>query len=241
MREAHGIWLRSSRRLPLLAVFVLSVSAPGLVMLTSVAFASRPEPVETRLQTISLTTRAVRAESKALPQLHGTATGDRHQPGDSHEPVVLTGEIDTAPFRLIAATWTSTNSDVVARARSRSAGRWSQWYELPQGDSHAPDPGSAEANAARAGTDPLFVAESDAVQVQVDTVEGTMPDDLRLDLIDPGKSPADVSIGALSGSDHGCQPTHDLYPGTVGGRRVHPWGTRVWRGQRGVRPSHGQC
>ena len=112
----------------------------------------------------------------------------------------MTGEIDTEPFRLIAATWTSTNSDVMAWARSRSAGRWSQWYELPQGDTHAPDPGSAEANAARAGTDPLFVAESDAVQVQVDTADGTMPVDLRLDLIDPGKSSADISIGTLSGS-----------------------------------------
>jgi hypothetical protein len=116
--------------------------------------------------------------------------------------VVVSRELDVEPFLLAALTWETREDDIdlAAWVRTRSDGAWSEWNRVPVGDDHGPDPGSAEAIRSRAGTDPLIVAESDGVQVRVDTSSGVIPDDLRLDLIDPGESPADTSIGALGGA-----------------------------------------
>jgi N-acetylmuramoyl-L-alanine amidase/FG-GAP-like repeat len=193
------------RRLTL-TLSILPVSVPGLVMLPSVDSSVRPEPVETRLQTLSLTTESAHAEATALSELpEAEPDGDGRAKG-SHQAVAATRKIKTKPFRLVAVTWISAESDVVAWIRSRNAGTWSQWYELPEGDDHAPDPGTAEADDAREGTDPLLVAESDAVQVRVATADGTVPDDLRLDLVDPGESPADETAGVPSGSTAAAAP-----------------------------------
>ncbi|SDU86543.1 FG-GAP-like repeat-containing protein [Jiangella alkaliphila] len=104
-------------------------------------------------------------------------------------PVVYSEELEVDPFRLAAVTWVG-EGDVTAWVRTRQDGEWSQWYELPHGDDHAPDPDSAEGADVRNGTDPLLVPSSDAVQVRVDAPRGRAATDLRLDLIDPGLSSA---------------------------------------------------
>ena len=197
------------RRLTL-TLSILPISVPGLVMLPSVDSSVRPEPVETRLQTHSLTTESAHAEATALSELPGAEPDGDGQAKGSHKAVAATRKIKTKPFRLVAVTWISAESDVVAWIRSRNAGTWSQWYELPGSDAHAPDPGAVEADEVRDGTDPLLVAESDAVQVRVATADGTVPDGLRLDLVDPGESPADQSAGAPSGSAAVAAPSRPV-------------------------------
>ncbi|TDC54402.1 hypothetical protein E1212_02895 [Jiangella ureilytica] len=106
-------------------------------------------------------------------------------------PIVYSEEYTVRPFRLAAVTWTGA-VPVRAWVRVRSEGAWSQWYELPGGDDHQPDPGTAEAAGARNGTDPLLVPESDGIQVRVDGARSgsRRPADLRLDLVEPGAAPA---------------------------------------------------
>jgi hypothetical protein len=113
-------------------------------------------------------------------------------------PVVYTEQLEVDPFRLAAVTWLGTG-EPTAWVRIRSDGEWSQWYELPHGDEHGPDPDSTEAAGTRNGTDPLLVPSSDAVQVRVDAPRGQAATDLRLDLIDPG-APAAVSPHSGTGT-----------------------------------------
>ncbi|MEP9364216.1 FG-GAP-like repeat-containing protein [Nocardioides sp. CN2-186] len=74
------------------------------------------------------------------------------------------------------------------KVRTRTDDTWSKWMDLEYHDDHGPDPGSAEARHARPGTDALLVGDVDDVQVQIDTTRGTLPADLKLAVIDPGKA-----------------------------------------------------
>ena len=139
----------------MLALSVLPVAVPGLVMLPSVEFAVVAKPVESHVQTVSLTTRSVRAEGRHIPDLRVVRPDGDVAVVEPRQTAVFSGEIRTEPFRLVAATWTSSAPGVTAWVRSRNDGSWSPWYELPEGEGHAPDPGSSEATGARAGTDPL--------------------------------------------------------------------------------------
>src|SRR5690606_11238390 len=81
-----------------------------------------------------------------------------------------------------------------------------------------PEADGAEADGAeadvRAGTDPLIVAASDAVQVRVDTADGTVPNGLRLDLVDPGAVPearADAA-GSVDKEEPAAARRHNIRP-----------------------------
>lgn len=149
---------------------------------------------ENALQTVSL--RSPGGDLDDLPRLpRGPVTADP-QERDQFQPIVLTEELAVDPFTLAAVTWRG-EADIAAWVRTRSAGGWSQWYELPSGDDHAPDDESAEATGTRQGTGPLLVPRSDIVQVRVDSSRRVMPTDLRLDLIDPLVT-AEESTGQLA-------------------------------------------
>ena len=188
------------RRLVGLTLSVLPVAVPGLVMLPSVRFPVQPEPVASSVHEIPLTGAASRIAGKALPSMP-EPTPERGEESGERRPAVLSGELDVEPFLLAAITWEVPEDDIdlVAWVRTRRDEAWSEWNQVRVGDDHGPDPGSAEARRSRAGTDPLIVAESDGIQVRVDTGGGVIPDDLRLDLIDPGQSPADAPSAARAG------------------------------------------
>ncbi|SDS13861.1 FG-GAP-like repeat-containing protein [Jiangella sp. DSM 45060] len=143
------------------------------------------------LQTISLPVAA--GGFGRLPSLPPAPGGTPREFADlsAKIPLVYSEEYTVRPFRLAAVTWTGA-APVRAWARVRSDGEWSQWYELPGGDDHQPDPGTAEAASARNGTDPLLVPASDGIQVRVDGAQSgaRRPSDLRLDLVEPGTAPA---------------------------------------------------
>ncbi len=107
-------------------------------------------------------------------------------------PEVLVSRTGTESFDLLGVTWQQSRpgeepADVTVLVRTHDAGGWTGWTALDI----TPAPGAREARTARPGTEPLWVGDSDGYQVRVDVREGRLPRGLRVDLIDPGSSPAD--------------------------------------------------
>ena len=105
---------------------------------------------------------------------------------------------NTAPFGLVALTWSGPDHGLTARIRVREAGQWQQWHSL-SASADGPDAGSPDAllAAARNGTDPLLTSgSSDGVEATVTTQSGRMPTDLHLMLIDGRRTAADLTPAA---------------------------------------------
>lgn len=111
--------------------------------------------------------------------------------GASGDAVVgMTRALDTQDFRVAGVTWEGDRTDVEAFVRTRDAetGDWTGWSRLKA--EKGPDAESAENADARGGTQPLITTASDGIQVRVES-EGATPRGLRVDVVDPGSSPAD--------------------------------------------------
>ena len=113
---------------------------------------------------------------------------------------VLTDVLATGGFQMVGATWPHgqdvTGLDLRVRTRD-SRGIWSAWQPLGPGDD-GPDAGTADArHAQRAGTDALWVGQSDAVQL---AVAGTRPapTDLRLALVDAPPAPPVTTTNSVA-------------------------------------------
>ena len=78
--------------------------------------------------------------------------------------------------------------------RAHAADGWTAWTPLDASDEPAPQEASATS-----GTEPLWVGESDGYQVRVDLHSGRLPSGLRVDLVAPGDSPADATVGQTRG------------------------------------------
>ncbi|MEU6175780.1 peptidoglycan recognition protein [Streptantibioticus parmotrematis] len=103
------------------------------------------------------------------------------------------------PFSLIGVTWndgtTELNGTVRVRTRSVATGAWSGWQTLENSDD-VPDYDSPEraSGHVRGATAPLWVGDSDGVQVQVTPAAPAsgraavpaLPKGLRVDMVDPG-------------------------------------------------------
>ncbi|WP_328327203.1 MULTISPECIES: N-acetylmuramoyl-L-alanine amidase [unclassified Streptomyces] len=109
------------------------------------------------------------------------------------------------PFSLVGVVWNDKNAHLngTVQVRTRHVGSkaWTGWQSVQaENDGHAPDPATAEAesSAVRGSTAPLWVGNSDAVQVRVHAkapagatraAADPLPKGLRLDLVDPGPDP----------------------------------------------------
>ncbi|MFE2432463.1 peptidoglycan recognition protein [Streptomyces sp. NPDC059373] len=106
------------------------------------------------------------------------------------------------PFSLLGVTWNDATAEihgtVQVRTRSVRTGVWSDWQDVEAHTDDTPDVGSPEETApgVRGATAPLWVGDSDGVQVRVNptAVRGRaagppLPAGLRLDMIDPGEGP----------------------------------------------------
>src|SRR4051812_16005621 len=101
----------------------------------------------------------------------------------------------TKPFTTVGVTWRHDPAveAVTAAGRWRASGEWSAWRTLSGDRDDVPDAGSVDVTPAlRDGTAPLWVGRADGVQVRVTTAAGAQPKDLRVELVDPGTSDADV-------------------------------------------------
>ncbi|MEV2201858.1 N-acetylmuramoyl-L-alanine amidase [Streptomyces fradiae] len=112
---------------------------------------------------------------------------------------------DVEPFSMVGVVWEDPGAElhgtVQVRTRSAATGAWSAWQDLDTHQhEHAADPGAAEARstAVRGGTAPLWVGDSDGVEVRVRPEEPgergaappALPRGLRVELVDPGDAPS---------------------------------------------------
>ncbi|MET9517709.1 peptidoglycan recognition protein [Streptomyces sp. NPDC002994] len=112
-------------------------------------------------------------------------------------------ERDTRPFSLVGVVWDDVEAElhgtVQVRTRATGTGAWTGWQYLEtHNHEHAADPGTAERETGkvRGSTAPLWVGDSDGVEVRVRpegaaTPRGAtpLPSGLRLELVDPGDDP----------------------------------------------------
>ncbi|MFH8805442.1 peptidoglycan recognition protein [Streptomyces sp. NPDC017936] len=136
---------------------------------------------------------------------------------------------EVAPFSLLGVVWddpdTALHGRVEVRTRATRTGAWSGWRDLETHTAeHGADPDTSEhaSGRVRGATAPLWVGDSDGVEVRVtaaagaraeDTARGPrtgpaagpLPSGLRLELVDPGTPAraADVPGRAPAGAPHG--------------------------------------
>ncbi|MEU4652847.1 N-acetylmuramoyl-L-alanine amidase [Streptomyces sp. NPDC023723] len=115
---------------------------------------------------------------------------------------------DVPPFSLVGVVWDDPDRElhgsVQVRVRETGSGAWSDWQDLEAHNAdHGSDPGTAEraADRVRGATAPLWVGDSDGVELRVraddDDPGYGLPEGLRLELVDPGvgSTPAEEAAG----------------------------------------------
>jgi N-acetylmuramoyl-L-alanine amidase-like protein/VCBS repeat protein len=187
------------------AVCALSVVATGLAVATPAvaagpAKAPKAHAVAPSQQTVRLVGIAAK-DSASLSAESGSA---------SLRTAALTPAVPVASgISIVGATWPEGTMPATARllVRTSTKGQWSAWQPLDDDDSHAPDPGTAEAAHERGGTQPYVVTDASAVQVRLDTTTGVAPADATVDVVDPGTSGADASVGTATAGAAGAAAT----------------------------------
>ncbi len=159
----------------------LSASATMLVALPTITpgASAAPRPVEPGLEQVPLTGA---------------------DPGHLRSPA-LTGK----RFSVMGVTWTpdAAVDEVDVHVRTRTGGRWSGWEHVEGGTDDGPNAGTDDtARRLRSGTSPIWTGPSDGVQVTVRTVSGARPRNVKIELVDPGTSPADRVPAVPSGAAH---------------------------------------
>lgn len=113
---------------------------------------------------------------------------------------------DARPFSLVGVVWDDPEAELhgTVQVRTRAAGgtSWSDWQDVETHNAeHAADLGSDErtSGAVRGATAPLWVGDSDGVEVRVRpeaadpqhrSAAVPLPEGLRLELVAPGEAPA---------------------------------------------------
>ncbi|MFJ9625469.1 N-acetylmuramoyl-L-alanine amidase [Streptomyces sp. NPDC101181] len=123
---------------------------------------------------------------------------------------------DARPFSLVGVVWddaeTELHGTVQVRTRATGSSDWSGWQDIETHNAeHAADLGSAEreSGSVRGATAPLWVGDSDGVEVRVrpeahdhrsGDASAPLPEGMRLELVDPGEDPApEPARGAPAG------------------------------------------
>lgn len=117
--------------------------------------------------------------------------------------------VDTADVQTIGLTWAA-DADGAALApelRVQTDGEWSPWQPFGE-DEEAPDAGTADAaNAARGGTEAVWIGDAEAVQLSF-SAQAPQPEDLNLVLVGSEEVPlpandalvGEVTVDATSAS-----------------------------------------
>ncbi|MFJ7990474.1 peptidoglycan recognition protein [Streptomyces sp. NPDC096351] len=102
---------------------------------------------------------------------------------------------DVRPFSLVGVVWDDPAAPlhgvVQVRTRASGGGAWSEWQDVEtHNEEHGADPDTAEGHgtALKGSTAPLWVGDSDGVEIRVRGDE-PLPEGLRLELVDPGEAP----------------------------------------------------
>ncbi|MFJ2938492.1 peptidoglycan recognition protein [Streptomyces sp. NPDC087219] len=123
---------------------------------------------------------------------------------------------DVRPFSLVGVVWddpaAALHGVVQVRTRATGGGAWSEWQDVEtHNEEHGADPDTAEGHgrALKGSTAPLWVGDSDGVEIRVRGDE-PLPEGLRLELVDPGEAP-----GGAPAQDPAQDPTAAATPVTA--------------------------
>ncbi|MET9698348.1 peptidoglycan recognition protein [Streptomyces sp. NPDC006529] len=155
-----------------------------------------------------VTPAAPAGSTQSLPLVPLTPASDRDTgvPGMSASPRLPETKglpaRDVGTFSLVGVVWddaaTQLTGTVQVRTRSARTAAWSDWQDVETHNSeHAADPDAAEraGGRVRGSTAPLWVGESDGVEVRVRAEPGDrtavakLPAGMRIELVDPGAAP----------------------------------------------------
>src|SRR3954449_10740262 len=132
-------------------------------------------------------------------------------------PALTVSRPKTDRFSSVGVTWALDDAvtAVTVQVRTKNAaGRWSDWTSVDQDDVAQSNGGKAPSDAdLRGGTAPLWTGEAHGLEVIVQAQDGSTPRDVRVELIDPGTSPADAAPGAPEMTDqaHAAMAMPEIY------------------------------
>ncbi|GAA2977621.1 peptidoglycan recognition protein family protein [Streptomyces fulvorobeus] len=209
-----GVSCAAALTLPLA---VPSTAAPAIRTSTAQAApvpAPDPHPESAAAATASAEP-AGSTQSLPLSPLTPAATRATGSPTGSASAVQGLRQRDVRPFSLVGVVWDDPDAElhgtVQIRTRATGSTRWSDWQDVETHNAeHAADPGTAEreSGTVRGSTAPLWVGDSDGIEVRVApgapdphhrtaTPHDALPDGLRLELVDPGEDePQPPAAGA---------------------------------------------
>ncbi|MGW0737877.1 peptidoglycan recognition protein family protein [Streptomyces sp. NPDC002851] len=227
LASSIGVVCATALALPLAAPQVAEVQAPS------------DKTVHPASDAASRTPQSVPGSTQSLP-LAPLASDRTKSDGSSAQGLTRR---TVRPFSLVGVVWddpqVELHGTVRVRTRHADTGTWSDWQDVDtHNHEHAADPDTPEgaSGRVRGSTAPLWVGNSDAVEVRVQSTPAEsdehgrhgdaeptplpLPQGLRLELIDPGEDP-DVQIpGGLNGAQAAASPAEskdsdeDPDPGT---------------------------
>ncbi|MCZ4509806.1 peptidoglycan recognition protein [Streptomyces sp. ActVer] len=204
-----------------------TATSAGTAAEAPVAAPAAPAAPVTAVSAGSATDRSIPGSTQSLPLAPLTPPpGDRTLPPTSapaSTPAATQGlpRRDVRRFSLVGVVWDNPDMELQGRVqvRTRASGtaKWSVWQDVDTHNrEHAADPDTAERTSGRVrgSTAPLWVGDSDGVEVRVQAesdgrpeadgraVAGDLlPRGLRIELIDPGVDPAAEPPPQASGVD----------------------------------------
>ncbi|HEU4514796.1 MAG TPA: cell wall-binding repeat-containing protein [Nocardioidaceae bacterium] len=143
----------------------ISLSASQPEVTDAATSAVTAQPVETELTTVAVPEQAAETPGPDAPQVVAELENTR-----------------TQDFGLVGVTWAleTAAADLVVQIRTRTEGAWTAWEDLEVEEAQA-----GETSAARGGTSPAWVGESDGVGVRLLSTADA-PQDVEVVLIDGG-------------------------------------------------------
>jgi uncharacterized protein YcfJ len=164
------------------------------------------------------TESAPTSTSRAQPTQPHTATTDDDVvvSGDERPgvPALTVSKPDADLFSSVGITWREDPSltAVVAQIRvKRTSGGWSDWTTMQTDDveqSGAPQAG----RDVRGGTAPYWTGPARGIEVIVQGARGQVPEDVKLTLLDPGKSAADAVPAVASAAQDQAHAATSMPP-----------------------------
>jgi hypothetical protein len=112
-------------------------------------------------------------------------------------PALTVSRPDTDAFSAVGVTWADDPgvAGVTVQLRLRKAsGAWGAWSTVQEDDVEQGN-GATSGAATRGGTAPIWTGSARGIEVIVQAADGTTPRDVQVQLIDPGRSPADAQPG----------------------------------------------
>ncbi|MDX5577465.1 N-acetylmuramoyl-L-alanine amidase, partial [Streptomyces sp. ID01-9D] len=194
------------------AALTLPLAAPALSAPASLSASARPPsvspespgsgpPSSVRAEAPSPRAAELAGSTQSLPLEPLAAPSDRVAGAAAGQGLA---QRDARPFSLVGVVWDDADAElhgtVQVRTRATGGEGWSDWQDVETHNAeHAADLGSAERStgAVRGATAPLWVGDSDGVEVRVRPEAADpqhraavpLPEGLRLELVDPGEDP----------------------------------------------------